>query len=121
MFLTIKLYLCSTELFEIKLFICIKMDLVLKSLQRLVCHKTQNKESNQPRTMANTKYGILTRNATFHYTAIYREPHETGKCGTRPFFEGGSGSRNVTHTRPAFPKIPQALSAFLLHTHDTDM
>ena len=38
MFLTIKL---CTELFEIELTICIKMDLVLNNLQRLICHKTQ--------------------------------------------------------------------------------
>ena len=28
-------------LFEIKLFICIKMDLALSNLQRLICHKTE--------------------------------------------------------------------------------
>ena len=41
MFLTIKLYLCKTDLFEIELVICIKMDLVLNNQQRLICHKTQ--------------------------------------------------------------------------------
>ena len=41
MFLTIKLYSYQTELFEIELTICIKMDLVLNNLQRLICHKTQ--------------------------------------------------------------------------------
>ncbi len=30
-----------TELFEIELIICIKMDLVLNGQQRLICHKTQ--------------------------------------------------------------------------------
>ena len=34
-------YLCLTELFEIELIICIKMDLALNKLQRLMCHKTQ--------------------------------------------------------------------------------
>ena len=34
------------ELFEIELIICIKMDLALNNLQRLICHKTQT--SNQP-------------------------------------------------------------------------
>ena len=38
-------YLCETELFEIELFICIKMDFVLTNLQRLIYHKTQT--SNQ--------------------------------------------------------------------------
>ena len=43
-----KLYLYKTELFEIELFICIKMDLVLNNLQRLICQTTQtNKTSNQ--------------------------------------------------------------------------
>ena len=41
MFLTIKLYTCETELFEIDWIICIKMDLALNNLQRLICHKTQ--------------------------------------------------------------------------------
>ena len=41
MFLTIKVNLCKTELFEIKLFICMKMELALNNLQRLICHKTQ--------------------------------------------------------------------------------
>ena len=41
MFLTIKLYLCSTELFEIEVIICIKRDLALNNLQKSICHKTQ--------------------------------------------------------------------------------
>ena len=36
-----KLYLYKTELFELELLFCIKMDLVLNNLQRLICHKTQ--------------------------------------------------------------------------------
>ena len=43
MFLTIKQ---CTELFEIELLICIKMDLALNNLQRLTCHETQT--TNQP-------------------------------------------------------------------------
>ena len=36
-----------TELFEIELFICIKMDLALSNLQRLICNKTHtNKQTN---------------------------------------------------------------------------
>ena len=46
MFLTVKLYLCLTELFEIELIIYIKMDLALNNLQRLICHKTQ--QTKQP-------------------------------------------------------------------------
>ena len=48
MFLTSKLYFCSTEfLKKIELFICIKMDLVLFNIQRLICRKTQtNKQTN---------------------------------------------------------------------------
>ena len=45
MFLTI-VYLCKTELFEIELFICFKMDLALNNPQMLICHKTQS--TNQP-------------------------------------------------------------------------
>ena len=40
-------------------------------------------------------------------------PHLTGKCGTRPFL-GGSGRRAGAHTRPTFPKMPTAPSAFPL-------
>ena len=40
LFLTQKLYLHLSELFEIEL-IGIKMDLALNNLQRLICHKTQ--------------------------------------------------------------------------------
>ena len=48
MFLTIKLYLCETELFEIERFICIKMDLALNNPQREICNKTQtNKQTNK--------------------------------------------------------------------------
>ena len=35
--------LCSTELFEIELFICIKMDLALNNKQKLIRHKTKQK------------------------------------------------------------------------------
>ncbi len=35
------MYLCKTELFEIELFICIKMDLALNKLQRLICYLTK--------------------------------------------------------------------------------
>ena len=41
MFLTIKLYSCKTELLELELIICIKMDLALNNPQRLICHKAQ--------------------------------------------------------------------------------
>ena len=35
------MYLCETELFEIELFICIKMDLALNDQQKLICHKAK--------------------------------------------------------------------------------
>ena len=36
------------ELFEIELFFCIKMDLALNNLQRVICHKTQtNKQTKR--------------------------------------------------------------------------
>ena len=42
------MYLCLTELFEIELFICIKINLALNDLQRLICHKIQiNKQTKQ--------------------------------------------------------------------------
>ena len=47
------MYSCQTELFEIELFIYIKVDLALeKQQQRLICHKTQiNKQTNLPGTL----------------------------------------------------------------------
>ena len=51
MFLTIKLYVCQTEEFEIELFICIKMGLALNNLHRLICHKNQlNKQTKNIET-----------------------------------------------------------------------
>ena len=42
MFLNIKQCThAKKELFEMELIICIKMDLALNKLQRLICHKTQ--------------------------------------------------------------------------------
>ena len=35
------MYLCSTELCEVELFACIKMDLALNNLQWLICRKTK--------------------------------------------------------------------------------
>ena len=35
------MYLCLTELLEIELIICIKMDVALNNLQKLMCHETQ--------------------------------------------------------------------------------
>ena len=42
------MYSCKTELFETELIICIKMDLGLNNLQRLIGHKTQT--TSQPNT-----------------------------------------------------------------------
>ena len=43
---------------EIELIICIKMDLVLNNLQRLICYKTQptNQQTNQPSTIHHFGY-----------------------------------------------------------------
>ena len=48
MCLTIKLW-THAELFQIELIICLKMDLALNNLQRLICQKIQtNQPTNQP-------------------------------------------------------------------------
>ena len=44
---------------------------------------------------------------------IWWLPHPMDMCGTRPFY-GGSEARAVAHTRPAFPKMPTAPTAFPL-------
>ena len=46
MFLTIKLCTHLFELFEIELFICIKIDLALNNLQMWICHKPQTNNNN---------------------------------------------------------------------------
>ena len=40
------MYLCLTELFEIELIICIKIDLALNNLQWLMCYKTKPNQTN---------------------------------------------------------------------------
>ena len=47
-------FVCKTELFEIELIVCIKIDLVLNNLQRLICHKTQ--PTKQPTTSRVTSF-----------------------------------------------------------------
>ena len=44
-------------MFEIELIICIKMDLALNNLQRLICHKTQT--TNQPEKNTNQEELII--------------------------------------------------------------
>ena len=41
------MYLCKTELFEIELFICIKINSVLINRERLMCHKIQPNKTKQ--------------------------------------------------------------------------
>ena len=41
------MYLYKTELFEIELFMCIKMDLALNNLQCLLCDKTKPNSNYQ--------------------------------------------------------------------------
>ena len=41
------MYLCLSDLFEIELFINIKMDLALNNQQCLVCHKTRPNQTKQ--------------------------------------------------------------------------
>ena len=47
------MYLCLNELFEIELYICIKMDLALNNLQKLMRHKIQtvNQQTNKPKLL----------------------------------------------------------------------
>ena len=39
------MYLCETELFEIELIFCLKIDLALNNLQRLICHKPKQRNN----------------------------------------------------------------------------
>ena len=54
-------YSCLTKLFEIELSICIKVDLALNNLQRLICHKTKPNKPNQPKMYKWVVYGRLKR------------------------------------------------------------
>ena len=71
MFLTI-VYSCKTELFEIELIICIKMDLALNNLQRLICHKTQKTKpiTGVDMRLLTRKKAVLTLCATVEYTSM---------------------------------------------------
>ena len=59
------MYSCQTKLFEIELIICIKMDLALNNLQRLICHKIQ------PITYSY----VLTYTHTYTYTDRHKHTH----------------------------------------------
>ena len=48
-----------TELFEIELVICIKMDLALNNLQRLICRKTQPTNQQTPVCRLNYPYSCF--------------------------------------------------------------
>ena len=52
------MYSCKTELFEIELIICIKMDLVLHNLQMLICNK--NQPTNQPAQLTFSQHLLTT-------------------------------------------------------------
>ena len=54
-------YTCSTELYEIEPIIRIEMGLVLNSLQRLICHKTQITKPNQTKRMKKKQDGNYAR------------------------------------------------------------
>ena len=106
----------------------------------LICHKTKQTKLNQtkpslhrlvssvlnqdfsvvllwPRKESVMKMQTRILDNRLYYTRKIElhccTPHLTGKCGTRPFL-GGSGDRAVSHTRPAFPKMRTAPSAFPL-------
>ena len=62
MFLTIKL--CTNaklNCFSIEQIICIKMDLALNNLQRLICHKTKQTKPNQSTSLSSqtTRYCLV--------------------------------------------------------------
>ena len=62
MFLTIKLYSYNTELFEVELIICVKMDLALNNQQKFLCHKTQTTpRSGSELYQLNTYLWVLSR------------------------------------------------------------
>ena len=65
------MYLYWTELFKIELFICIKMDLALNNLQRLICHKTQtNKQTNKHKEFCGLKNDIRIKECKPHTNII---------------------------------------------------
>ena len=70
MFLT-TVYSCWTELFEIEMIVCIKMDLALNNQQRLICHKNTptNERTNQPTNEPTTKI--------HHWTNVFIKVYQT--------------------------------------------
>ena len=65
---TLKLYIYETELFEIELFICMKMDLALNNLQRLICQKKKpNKEKKNKFIIINILKGEKKTKSSTNY------------------------------------------------------
>ncbi len=64
-----------TKLFEIELTVCIKMDLTLNNLQKLICHKTQPTNQNWSNIEFRSYYGkkIFRNICTPSCESIYTE------------------------------------------------
>ena len=73
MFLTIKLF-THAKLFEIELITCIKIDLALNNLQRLICYKTQTTNYTFPKgisTLQNANSLVQVVNSGLHIHFIW--------------------------------------------------
>ena len=68
------MYSCYTELIEIELTICIKMDLALNKQQRLMCHKTQ--PTNQPTNQMKSEISKITSSGIQCFYLMAFQPFE---------------------------------------------
>ena len=101
-----------TKLFEIGLFICIKMDLALNNLLRLICHKTKQKKKQASETINDLPVGWGCRIHWLHFCRGVRPPsHECPGYDTKQF----DGRTPVmlelwrTRTTPSLSALPGPL------------
>ena len=100
------MYLCLTELFEIELSICIKMDLALNNLQWLICHKPKQttkhthilreREKERERERERERAG---RYKVYIYVCIHEK-----STGTRGFLRTINFNWAFTDTNPRIKK-----------------
>ena len=64
------MFLCLTELFEIELFTCLKVDLGLHNLKWLICHKTKPNQTKPHQKITKKAFILLTLNGINCYGSI---------------------------------------------------
>ena len=90
----------KTELFEIELFICIKMHLALNNWQELICHKTQtNKQAEMQRHTKISNFNSIRIRFVYEYNPLLLLLSNTPWPGvvlfTNPSARAGYDTRSI--------------------------